>query len=212
MPGFVAIAFHAPSQPRIAVIAGRQQRAGQCIGHAQARPALAVDGHLTCAADATEIPVVGPIAAVNRQAIAVLAQRGPPLRRRRQADTRRLASRVPFVDEFNKALKGRAVVAKGMVRLDHQNGQVIADLRQSFFDPRPPRPLKLLLIPPDAKTPAVVVGPAVPGQQFTPAGPLPPESIGPLERIAAEVGVDGHAEGVDAGIQQHVRPAASSGR
>ena len=55
----------------------------------------------------------------------------------------------------------------------------------------------------------MVIGPAVPGQQLAPAGPLPPEGVGPLEGVAAEVGVDGHAEGVDAGVEQHVdqRPA-----
>ena len=42
------------------------------------------------------------------------------------------------------------------------------------------------------------------GGDRAPAGPLPVKRVGPVERCAAEVGVDRHREAFDAGVEQQI--------
>ena len=134
----------------------------------------------------------------------MLLDRGPPHARRGKLDVRPLASCIPLVDPACKALERRAVVAKGMEALRHDDRQRVVDLLQTLHNARPPIRLEVLAAAPDAIAPAGVIGPAVIGHDRLAAGSLPVEDVRAVERRAAEVRVDRHRKALDAEVVQQV--------
>ena len=194
----------APGGVLVLFAAQRAQGGRGGVGGAQACAAVAVDRHLAGARPAAEVPVVGPVAAVRGELIPVRAHGRPPLGGQGDAQARPADGLVPRTHEGRDRGARGAVVAEGVVELQHQHREGVVALAQPAVDARPglvAQPHGILVHPRLARE-AVI--PAVPGQNGASARPLPMEGIGPGQGRAAEVDVGGHGEGVDARVEQHV--------
>ncbi len=137
----------------------------ECIGTAQLRPAQAIQALLVSAANAAEVPVIGPVAPQCRQLVGVFFNRVPPHTRRRHHNTQ-VVVLVPFVQEGGE-IESSAVVAVGMIALQQQNRQWITNVVQVGLQTLPAH-FELIMIAPDALAPGLVIGPTVVGAQCPP--------------------------------------------
>ena len=201
VPGLLPVELPGALQP---AVGGGLAGCRQCVGGAQPQSALAVEGLLACAAGTAKIPKVSPVPAVGGELRCVLFDRGPPLARGGEANVGALSGVVPRIDPVAETSKGRPVVAERMVALDHERRERVADRVEPGLHARPPDRFKLFLAASDPEAPALVVRPAIVGEDRAPAWPQPEEGVGAYEGRATEVGVDGHGEAFDAGIEQQV--------